>query len=281
VEDRPARALGGGDANELGDDDIPEPLLRRVLVKGLFGRNWRFFTGMQGRGQAKSCPRPGTVSPADLTERITFKRLNLNPKESLCRTGAIKAVIEIVPGSDSIATLLSSARTFCIAGSIILSSIASADGDDHMFDRAGHWPQNEEAAGTDWQIKCVAPGKAGAINLTMTDSKIRFALRRGVTSFIIHLAAPGQRRCFTLENENMAAKGSFSIATSNERLAVNNPKWNAVAGAIPFRHKRHFDLSLMGVEAKFVKLTFHVDDPRKIRRRDEPGRSANRFTVQP
>jgi len=170
---------------------------------------------------------------------------------------------------------------FCIAGWFILSSIASADGEAHRSDQAGHRPQKEEAARADWQIECVAPGKAEAINLTMNDAKIRFALRRGVTSFIIHLAAPGQQRCFTLENENMAAEGSFSIATSNERLAVNNPKWNAIAGAVPFRHKRHFDLSLMGVEAKFVKLTFQVDDRGKITRRDEPDRPANRFTVQP
>ena len=61
---------------------------------------------------------------------------------------------------------------------------------------------------------------------------------------------------------------------------IHNPKWNAVAGAVPFRNKRRFDLSLMGVEAKFVKLTFQVDDPGKIRRRPEPDQPARRFTVQ-
>ena len=168
-----------------------------------------------------------------------------------------------------------------IAGSFILSSIASAGGGAPTSDRADHRPLSEEAARADWQIECVAPGKAKAISLTTSDAKIRFALRRGVTFFIIHLAAPGERRCFTLENENMTAKGSFSIATSNERLAVNNPNWNAVAGTVPFQHKRHFDLSLMGVEAKFVKLTFQVDDPGKIARRDEPDRPARRLTAQP
>ena len=190
-------------------------------------------------------------------------------------------MIETVPSSDSIATSLFSARIFFIAGSFVLSSIASGGGDTPTSDQAGHRPQNEEAARANWQIECVAPGKREAINLKMNDAKIRFALRRGATSFIVHLAAPGQQRCFTLENENIAAKGSFSIATSNERLAVNNPKWNPVAGAVPFRHKRHFDLSLVGVEAKFVKLTFLVDEPGKIMRRDEPDQPANRFTAQP
>ena len=220
-------------------------------------------------------------SPAILTGRTAFKRLTVNHETKPVRTGLVKAVIETVPGSNSITTLFSFARRFSIAASFFLSSLASGDGAAHKSDQTGHRPQNEEAVGADLEIECVPPGKTEAINLTRNEPKIRFALRRGVTSFIIHLAAPGQRRSLTLENENMAAKGSFSIAISNERLAVNNPKWNAVAGAVPFRNKRRFDLSLMGVEAKFVKLTFQVDDPGKIRRRPESDQPARRFTVQP
>ncbi len=115
----------------------------------------------------------------------------------------------------------------------------------------------------------------------MHDAEIRYALPRGITSFIIHLAAPGQRRCFTLVNENMAAEGKLSIATSNVRLAANNPSWRVVDGAVPFRHKRLFALSLIGVEAKFVKLTFQVDNLEKTTRRTERERPANRFTRQP
>ena len=94
----------------------------------------------------------------------------------------------------------------------------------------------------------------------MSDSRFRYALPRGVTSFVLRLAASGQQRCITLENENTAAAGKLSIAISDERLAANSPKWSVVDGAIAFRHKRRFALSLMGVEAKFVKLTFQVDD---------------------
>ena len=115
----------------------------------------------------------------------------------------------------------------------------------------------------------------------MNEAEIRYSLRRGVTSFIIHLAAPGQRRCFTLINENMAAAGKLSIATSNERLAADNPKWSAVDGAVAFRHKRRFALSLLGVDAQFVKLTFQVDDLEKVARHEETEPPANRFTAQP
>ncbi|HEY4284822.1 MAG TPA: hypothetical protein VGM62_17300 [Chthoniobacterales bacterium] len=115
----------------------------------------------------------------------------------------------------------------------------------------------------------------------MSDAEIRYALGRGVTSFIIHLAAPGQRRCFTLVNGNMAAAGKLSIATSNERLTADNPKWRVVDGAVRFRHKRLFALSLLGVDAQFVKLTFQVDDLEKVAQREEPDPRINRYTVQP
>lgn len=190
----------------------------------------------------------------------------------------IKALIEIVTGSDSITGFLSFARRFSVAGSLFLGSVALTFG---ASSQAGHPQRNQEATRSDWQIKCVAPGKAKAISLTMNDAKIRYALRHGVTSFIIRLADPAQRRYFTLVNENMAVEGNLSIAIANEPLALNNPKWRVVDGAIPFRHKRLFALSLIGVEAKFVKLTFRVDNSEKITRREEPVGPANRFTVQP
>ena len=150
-----------------------------------------------------------------------------------------------------------SIRRFCVAGSLFLGSLGLAG-----------------------PIECIAPGKAEAVSLTMNDAEIRYALPRGVTSFIIHLDAPGQRRCFTLVNEGMAAAGELSIATSNERLAANNPRWSAVDGPVRFKRKRLFALSLIGVEAKFVKLTFQVDDLEKITRHAESDEPANRFTAQ-
>lgn len=197
------------------------------------------------------------------------------------KIGAVKAVIEVVPGSHSITTLFSSVCRLCVGAVLILSLIASARTDNPTSEQAAHQPQGQESERSRLQIECVAPGKAEATSLGMNDAKIRYALPYGETSFIIHFAVEDQRRGFTLENENMAAEGRLLIAVSNERLAANNPKWSAVAGAIPFRHKRLFDLSLIGVEAEFVKLTFQVEDPGEITPRDETGRAASRFTVQP
>jgi len=42
---------------------------------------------------------------------------------------------------------------------------------------------------------------------------------------------------------------------------VDSPLWSAVEGAIRFRHKRLFAVSLVGVEAKYVRLTFQVEVP--------------------
>ncbi len=61
-------------------------------------------------------------------------------------------------------------------------------------------------------------------------------------------------------NENGNAQGELRIAVSNYRLPADSPKWNAVDGSIRFAHKRLFNLSMLGVEAKFVRLSFHVEN---------------------
>ena len=183
--------------------------------------------------------------------------------------GAIKALVENVPGPDSITRFLLSVRNGIVAGSLLLCPLA--------------WPGNDALASEQArnQIECLAPGRAEPISLRMNDAELRYALRRGITSFIIHLAAPRQRRCFTLVNGNMAAAGKLSIATANERLAADNPRWRVVNGAVRFRHKRLFALSLLGVDAKFIKLTIQVDHLEKVAQEEEPDQRANRYTAQP
>src|SRR5437764_14862266 len=41
------------------------------------------------------------------------------------------------------------------------------------------------------------------------------------------------------------------------------PKWTEVDGIVPFAHKRLFKLSMLGVETKFVRLSFKVDGQRQ------------------
>jgi len=88
---------------------------------------------------------------------------------------------------------------------------------------------------------------------------LRYPLRRGVSSFVIQLRKLKPGRCFTFVNENGRAEGRMSIAVADQALAPNSPAWKPVAGSVPFRHQRRFALSLVGVEANYVRLTFEVD----------------------
>ena len=86
-----------------------------------------------------------------------------------------------------------------------------------------------------------------------------YALPRGATSFVIRLPGPAKDRSLYFVNQNAATQGQLLIAVSNQPLLANSPFWNAVEGAIRFRHKRLFAVSLVGVEAKYVRLTFQVE----------------------
>ena len=100
--------------------------------------------------------------------------------------------------------------------------------------------------------------------LTTADAPLNYALPQGTSSFVIRLANPEAKRCFTFVNENSVADGRLSIAVSDRQLAAESPLWSTVAGTISFRHKRRFALSLVGVDANYVRLTFDVDDRQKI-----------------
>lgn len=86
-----------------------------------------------------------------------------------------------------------------------------------------------------------------------------YRLLSGATSFIVRLPDSAVARDFTFVNENPNAEGKLSIAVAEEWLRADDPGWSAVAGSVPFRHKRIFRLSLVGIEARYVKLTFAVD----------------------
>ena len=161
----------------------------------------------------------------------------------------------------STSAFLSSARRFGAAASLFLTSIALVGNSPLTPGKPTDSDQNQKPTNLGWQIECVASGKGEATNLTMADAKINYALSRGVTSFIIRLSAPAPPRCFTLVNENTAAEGKLSIAVSKERLPAASPKWSAVGRSIRFRHKRLFTVSLVGIEANYVKLTFQVEEP--------------------
>jgi hypothetical protein len=121
------------------------------------------------------------------------------------------------------------------------------------------------------QIECTTPdGRIGRISrlpaqdptaaaLIMEDDTVTCALQEGETNFVIELPEVALPDRFIFLNENGAARGELKISVSNQPLAPDSPKWTAVEGVIPFSHKRLFGVSLLGIEAKYVRLSFHVD----------------------
>lgn len=121
------------------------------------------------------------------------------------------------------------------------------------------------------QIEYIAPdGKfssLSAANRAADQSSAAFidgntvscALKEGETTFIIELPKNVASDRFTFLNENAAACGELRIAVSDLPLPAESPKWTEVDGIVPFAHKRLFKLSMLGVETKFVRLSFRVD----------------------
>ncbi len=127
------------------------------------------------------------------------------------------------------------------------------------------------AANQSPQIEYIAPdGKfcsLSSANLAAHKSTAAFVdsetiscvLKEGETTFIIELPKNAPRDRLTFLNENASACGELRIAVSDSPLPVDSSKWVEVDGIVPFAHKRLFKLSILGVETKFVRLSFRVD----------------------
>ena len=100
---------------------------------------------------------------------------------------------------------------------------------------------------------------SSAVALIMDDDTLSCPLQEGETTFIISFPKTSPLDRFTFVNENAEVKGEMRIAVSNFRLPANSPKWIEVRGKTALLHKRRFNLSMVGVEARYVKLSFHVE----------------------
>lgn len=103
---------------------------------------------------------------------------------------------------------------------------------------------------------------AQAAAVVDTDT-VSCVLREGETTFIIQFLKNSPRDRFTFLNENAAACGELRIAVSDSLLPAHSPKWTEVEGIVPFAHKRLFKLSMLGVDTKFVRLSFKVERQRR------------------
>ena len=95
--------------------------------------------------------------------------------------------------------------------------------------------------------------------IIVRDETIRCPLREGETTFIISSPHDSLLDRVIFVNENMSARGELRIAVSSDKLSVSSDKWIPVDGSIHFHRKRLFNFSLVGVQAKCVKLTFRVE----------------------
>jgi hypothetical protein len=121
------------------------------------------------------------------------------------------------------------------------------------------------------QIECLTPdGHHGrisrlpvqdptAIALIMDDDTVTCMLQEGETNFVIELPDVAVPDRFIFLNENGKAHGELKIAVSDHRLAADSSQWKEVEGVIPFAHKRLFGVSLLGIQAKYVRLSFRVE----------------------
>lgn len=95
--------------------------------------------------------------------------------------------------------------------------------------------------------------------LLVGEDMLTCPLQEGETTFVIKLSASAFLDRFTFVNENATAAGRLKISVSNDPLPVTSPKWVDVDGNIAFSRKRLFNVSTVGVEARYVKLSFRVD----------------------
>jgi hypothetical protein len=126
------------------------------------------------------------------------------------------------------------------------------------------------------KIECLLPnGQFGSVQRphntdatsavsVIDDTTVSCPLRAGETTFVIALPKNGDRDRLTFVNENMAASGELKIAVSDSRLDATSPKWTQIDGIIPFSHKRLFNVSLVGIETRFVRLTFNVESATNV-----------------
>lgn len=107
-------------------------------------------------------------------------------------------------------------------------------------------------------VPSAAETTSSAAALIMADDTLSCRLQEGETTFIISFPKTSLLDRFTFINENAGVRGEMKIAVSNDQLPADSPKWTDVSGKTEFISKRLFNLSMVGVEAHYVKLSFHV-----------------------
>jgi hypothetical protein len=114
------------------------------------------------------------------------------------------------------------------------------------------------------QVSKLAASEPGTAALITEDGTVTCLLQEGKTDFVVELPKAPVLDRLTFLNENAVARGELKIAVSSKRLRPDSPAWIEVEGIVPFSHKRLFGVSLLGIDAKFVRLSFHVEKAGQI-----------------
>ena len=93
------------------------------------------------------------------------------------------------------------------------------------------------------------------IPLILDDNTVSFPLAKGKHTFVIDLPTATELNRFAFINENAAASGEFEVAVSNYRLPPNDGRWRTIESSRSFTGKRFINVSLAGLETKYIQLT--------------------------
>lgn len=166
-------------------------------------------------------------------------------------------------------------RFACLAALSLGSSLAQrAVADDRTASTAPNISVTQMNCGA--KIECITPdGQSNRVSklpmvdpsaaaLIMEDDTVSCVLQEGETNFVVELPKARLLDRLTFLNENAMARGELKIAVSNNRLKPDSAGWLEVEGVVPFSHKRLFGVSLIGIEAKFVRLSFRVEKAGRV-----------------
>jgi hypothetical protein len=104
------------------------------------------------------------------------------------------------------------------------------------------------------------PDSTGAPNaLLLDDNTLSCPLTAGDNVFIVTLSHVATLQRLGFINRNGSARGEFEVAVSNYRLGSTDGAWNVVRNRTAFGKESVISLPLTAVEARYVRLTFHVD----------------------
>ena len=115
-----------------------------------------------------------------------------------------------------------------------------------------------DLVGSDGRLVTITNKEAGPGALLLDDDTLNYPLPEGDTTFLLSFPRTSALDRFTFVNENAAAAGELKIAVSNYRLPAKSSKWIEVNSSVAFTGKRLIDLSMLGTEARYVKVSFHV-----------------------